>query len=151
RQPAAGAARQGQLAVGYLGRAALAPQLPGRLDQQEDAAHAGVTRAETAAVGVERQLVAERQRAALHEPPALALGAEPEVPAHQPSLCSGSAIMRELTTSSTVMGSRYRAWGFNAACPRTATAISASCSGVVPNSCMCRRAAMAYAPMSTLP
>src|SRR5690348_3500719 len=83
RQPATGAARQRQLAVGHLGLAALALQLPGGLDQQEDAAHAGVARAEAATVGVERQLVAERQRAALHEPAALTLGAEAEVLEHE--------------------------------------------------------------------
>jgi hypothetical protein len=69
----------------------------------------------------------------------------------QSSLCSGSAIMRELRTSSTVIGSRYCANGLRPANSRTPTAISASCSGVVPNSCMCRRAAMAYPPANTLP
>ena len=59
--------------------------------------------------------------------------------------------MRDDTTSSTVIGSRYSASGFSEACSRTATAISANCSGVVPYSCMWRCAAMAYAPMSTLP
>ena len=54
----------------------------------------------------------------------------------QSSLCSGSAIMRELTTSSTLRGSRYIALGFSRAYSRTPTAISASCSDVVPNSCM---------------
>src|SRR4051812_34833649 len=82
-EPSARAAGQGQLAVGHLRFAALAAQLPRRLDEQEDAAHAGMARAEAAAVGVQRELVAERQRAALHESAALALGAEAEVFEHQ--------------------------------------------------------------------
>ena len=69
----------------------------------------------------------------------------------QSSLCNGSAIMRELRTSSTVIGSRYCASGLRPANSRTPTAISASCSDVVPYSCMWRRAAMAYPPASTLP
>ena len=69
----------------------------------------------------------------------------------QSSLCSGSAIMRELTTSSAVIGSRYIAFGLSPANSRTPAAISPSCSIVVPYSCMCRWAAIAYAPTSELP
>jgi hypothetical protein len=61
----------------------------------------------------------------------------------QSSLCSGSATSREETTSSTVIGSRSWACGLLAACFRMVTATAASCSGVVPNWCMCRRAASA--------
>ena len=69
----------------------------------------------------------------------------------QSNLWSGSAIIRDDSTSSTVIGSRYWADGLSPANSRIPTAISASCSEVVPNSCMCRRAAMAYPPASTLP
>ena len=44
--------------------------------------------------------------------------------------------MREASTSSTVSGSRMAARGLSAAHFRVATATSASCSLVVPNSCM---------------
>ena len=44
-----------------------------------------------------------------------------------------------------VSGSRWNARGFSAAHLRVATAISASCSLVVPYWCMCRVAASAYA------
>ena len=67
----------------------------------------------------------------------------PSVIAQQSNLWSGSAIMRLFSTSSTVIGSRYIAWGFSMAYSRTPTAISASCSDVVPNSCMWRAACMA--------
>ncbi len=53
---------------------------------------------------------------------------------------------REASTSSTVIGSRYLAWGFRLACLRIVTAISASCSLVVPYSCMWRCATSAYEP-----
>ena len=51
--------------------------------------------------------------------------------------------MREASTSSRVSGSRRNASGFARAQARAATATSASCSRVVPNSCMCRAAAIA--------
>jgi len=44
----------------------------------------------------------------------------------------------ESKTSSIVMGVWKRAFGFIVAHSRVLTAIWASCSGVVPNSCMCR-------------
>ena len=69
----------------------------------------------------------------------------------QSSLCSGSATSFEPSTSSTVIGSRYIAFGLRAACSRVCTEIDASCSGVVPYSCMCRCAAIAYAPTSVSP
>ena len=62
----------------------------------------------------------------------------------QSSRCSGDEITRDASTSSTVIGSRYLACGFIAACRRIVTAISASCSVVVPYSCMCRCATSAY-------
>src|SRR5207244_9176455 len=52
----------------------------------------------------------------------------------QSSLCNGEQITLEFTTSSTVMGSRYIAFGLRAAFCRICTAISARCSGRVPNS-----------------
>ena len=64
----------------------------------------------------------------------------------QSSRCSGDEITRDASTSSTVIGSRYLACGFMAACRRMVTAISASCSLVVPYSCMCRCATSAYEP-----
>ena len=69
----------------------------------------------------------------------------------QSSLCSGSATSREPSTSSTVIGSRYIAVGLRPACSRVCTAIDASCSGVVPYWCMCRCAAIAYAPTNVSP
>ena len=54
----------------------------------------------------------------------------------QSSRWNGQAISRELSTSSMVIGSRIAAFGFIAAHLRVATATSASCSLVVPNSCM---------------
>ena len=56
---------------------------------------------------------------------------------------NGSTTGREASTSSTVSGSRMKAAGFSAAQRRAATATSASCSRVVPYSCMCREAASA--------
>ena len=61
----------------------------------------------------------------------------------QSSRWSGHEIMRDASTSSTVSGSRIMARGFSCAHFRVATATSASCSLVVPNSCMCRAAASA--------
>ena len=69
----------------------------------------------------------------------------------QSSLCSGSATSRDDITSSTVIGSRYIAFGLRPACSRVCTAIDASCSGLVPYWCMCRCAAIAYAPTSVSP
>ncbi len=56
----------------------------------------------------------------------------------------GSEIIGELTTSSTVTTSRSMACGLCWAWREAATLIQASCALVVPNSCMCRMAAMAY-------
>ena len=64
----------------------------------------------------------------------------------QSSRWSGDEITREASTSSTVIGSRYFACGFKLACCRIVTAIWASCSLVVPYSCMCRCATSAYEP-----
>ena len=67
------------------------------------------------------------------------------------SFVKGSAIIGPDRTSSTVIGSRNDASSFGPALARADTAISASCSSVVPNSCMCRRAAMAYFEISVCP
>ena len=57
--------------------------------------------------------------------------------------CSGEDTSREARTSSTLIRSRNFACGFSDACLRVVTAISASCSLVVPNSYICRCAARA--------
>src|SRR5262249_48372223 len=64
----------------------------------------------------------------------------------QSSRLNGQQIIRELSTSWIVMGSRYIAFGFSPAHFRVATAISASCSLVVPYWAMCLDAASAYDP-----
>src|SRR4029079_1833976 len=66
-EPAARAGGERDIAVGHLGVTALAAQLPHRFDDQEDAAHAGVVRRETATVGVERPLAALLEVALGHE------------------------------------------------------------------------------------
>src|SRR5207302_7956427 len=77
-EPAPGCAHACQLRVGNLtGRSReLSPQLPGRLDQQEDAPHARVAGGEAATVGVRRQLTAHAELAVGHEGAAVALLAE---------------------------------------------------------------------------
>ena len=55
----------------------------------------------------------------------------------QSSRCSGSAIMRELTTSSIVIGVRIWAVGLSSAYLRPLTATAAICSAVVPYFSMC--------------
>ena len=75
----------------------------------------------------------------------------PSETTQQSSLCSGSATSLDPSTSSIVMGSRYIACGFRAACSRVCTEIEASCSAVVPYWYMWRCAAMAYAPTSVSP
>jgi hypothetical protein len=62
----------------------------------------------------------------------------------QSSRCSGSAIIGEPTTSFTVTTSRTIACGLCCAWCDAATRIHASCSLVVPCSCMWRMAAIAY-------
>ena len=64
----------------------------------------------------------------------------------QSSRLNGHEIRREFSTSSIVIGSRIIAFGFSIAHLRVATAISASCSLVVPYSYMWREQAIAYAP-----
>src|SRR5262249_29419102 len=61
-----------------LSRPALAPQLPRRLDDEEDAAHAGMVRGEAAAVGGPGERAAETDPAAADEAAALARSAEAE-------------------------------------------------------------------------
>ena len=68
----------------------------------------------------------------------------PSLITQQSSRCSGSAIIGELTTSSTVTTSRSIACGLCCAWCEAATLTQASCSLVVPNSCMCRIAHIAY-------
>ena len=68
----------------------------------------------------------------------------PSVITQQSRRCSGSAIIGELTTSSTVTTSRSSACGLCWAWWDAATLIQASCWLVVPYSCMWRMAHMAY-------
>lgn len=69
----------------------------------------------------------------------------------QCSFVKGSAIISPDRTSSTVIGSRNIASGLVAAFARAWTATEASCSSVVPYSCMWRRAAIAYLETSVCP
>src|SRR4029453_8791754 len=62
----------------------------------------------------------------------------------QSSRCSGSEIIGELMTSSTVATSPRSAFGLCCACCEAATLIQASCALVVPYWCMCRMAAIPY-------
>src|ERR1700723_977583 len=66
----------------------------------------------------------------------------PSVTTQQSMRCNGSAIIGELSTSSTVTTSGNIACGLYCAWWEAATLIQASCSLVVPNSCICRRAHM---------
>ena len=68
----------------------------------------------------------------------------PSVMTQQSSRCSGSEIIGEFTTSSTVTTSRNSACSLYCAWCEAATLIQASCSAVVPNSYMWRMAHMAY-------
>src|SRR6185437_1608946 len=68
----------------------------------------------------------------------------PSLTTQQSSRCSGSLIIGESSTSSTVTGLRSIAFGLYRACWLAATLTAASCALVVPYSCMCRRAASAY-------
>ena len=61
----------------------------------------------------------------------------PSLMMQQSSRCSGSEIIRLASTSSTVIGWRILAAGFSEAWWRIVTAISASCSDVVPKRCWC--------------
>ncbi len=67
----------------------------------------------------------------------------PSVTRQQSRTVSGELSMRLLRTSSMLSGPRSKAFGFRRAHARAATATSASCSRVVPNSCMWRAAASA--------
>ena len=68
----------------------------------------------------------------------------PSVMTQQSSRCSGSEIIGELMTSSTVTTSRKSAFGLCWACCEAATLIQASCALVVPYWCMWRIAAIPY-------
>ena len=61
----------------------------------------------------------------------------------QSSRCNGAEISRDDSTSSTVIGARILAAGLSPAWRRMVTAISASCSGLVPYFSMCSCATMA--------
>ena len=75
--------------------------------------------------GVCRQLRATSGDATTTAPP-------PSVMTQQSIRCKGSEIIRDPTTSATLIGSRNSASGFIAAWCRIATETSASCSAVVP-------------------
>lgn len=77
--------------------------------------------------------------------------APPSERMQQCSFVKGSAIIGPSSTSSTVIGSRNMAPGLRDAFARAWTATWASCSRVVPYSCMWRRAAIAYLAMSEWP
>src|SRR5215471_831996 len=68
----------------------------------------------------------------------------PSLITQQSSLCSGSLIMGDSSTSATVTGLGSIAFGLCCACRDAATLIAASWALVVPYSYMCRRAASAY-------
>ena len=68
----------------------------------------------------------------------------PSLITQQSSRCSGVETIGDFTTSSTVTTSRSIACGLCCAWCDAATLIQASCSPVVPYSCMCRAAHMAY-------
>jgi len=70
--------------------------------------------------------------------------APPSVTRQQSRTVSGLDTMREPSTSAMPRGPRVKAAGFRLAQARAATATSASCSRVVPYSCMWREAASAY-------
>src|SRR6266446_7984725 len=67
------AVRDRGLAIGDLPRAAFAAQLPRRLDQQEEAVHAGMAIGQPAAIGVDRQAAAGRDAATLDNRAAFSL------------------------------------------------------------------------------
>src|ERR1700729_938581 len=78
-EPTARSAGDGDPRAGYLARAGLSAQLTDRLDQQEQAALAGVEGGQAAAVGVDRKFAAEPDPAALDERAGLTLLAEAQV------------------------------------------------------------------------
>src|SRR4051812_44135473 len=69
----------------------------------------------------------------------------PSVTRQQSRTVNGYEIMRDLSTSATVRFFFSHATGLSCAHFRAATATSANCSRVVPNSCIWRDAASAYA------
>src|SRR5690606_26864834 len=79
RQHAAVAVDDGDLRAGDLPFAAFAAQLPRGVDDEEDAVHARMHAGQAAAVGVDRQLPARRDRAVGNEAAAFAFRAEAEV------------------------------------------------------------------------
>src|ERR1035437_7138568 len=97
-------------------------------------------RRQPSTIGVDRKFAVEAQPSARHECSAFAALAKAEI------LQRGEhgdrervvdhrhvdVLVRDASTSSTVIGSRYLAAGFMDACRRVVTAISASCSEVVP-------------------
>src|SRR5690606_30523214 len=91
-QRAAVAVHQHDLGARDLALAGLGAQLPDRLDDEEDAVHAGVHARQSAAIGVDRQAPARRNGAALHERPAFALAAEAEVLQEQQGIDGESVV-----------------------------------------------------------
>src|SRR5580692_8047679 len=79
RQHAAIAVRQRDLAVLHLAGAAFAAQLTDRLDQQEQAVHAGMAIGQPAAIGVDGETALGGDASAADEGPAFALLAEAEI------------------------------------------------------------------------
>ena len=75
----------------------------------------------------------------------------PSLMMQQSSRCRGSEMIRLSMTSSTVISWRIFAFGLRAACDRMATAISASCSDVVPYLCIWSCATRAYDPTVVMP
>src|SRR5262249_56787441 len=76
---AARAVDERDTAVAHLALSALAAQLLDGLDDEEDSAHAGMVRRQPAAIGVDRQLAAERDTAARHACAALAFLAAADI------------------------------------------------------------------------
>src|SRR5271163_4458089 len=79
RQYSAIAVRDRSLAIGDLARAAFLAQLPGRLDQQEQPIHAGVTIGQPAPIGVDRQIALGRNASIGHKAAAFALRAKADI------------------------------------------------------------------------
>src|SRR5277367_5757942 len=76
---AAGAVRERNFAILDLPRTAFAAQLFGRLDHEENSAHARMVRRQAAAISVDRKLAVETQPSTRHKRAAFATLAEAEV------------------------------------------------------------------------
>ena len=71
------------------------------------------------------------------------IAAPPSVTRQQSRACRGEEIILDPSTSSTVSLEGYGACGCSSDHSRADTATVANCSGVVPNSCICRAAIIA--------